>query len=192
MMETLTLLDKAVMFAAKKHEGVMRKGGIQPYIFHPLEVVSLASMITDDQEVLCACMLHDVLEDTPTVKYEIQDKFNERIMNLVVTESENKRSGESREASWKARKEEAIEQIKNSNDIGSKIVCLCDKVSNLRSFHLLQLQKGDDMWNIFHNNNPKDHYWYYTSLYEALSDLKDEALYKEMGFLIDTIFQKYI
>jgi len=191
-METISLLDKAVVFAAKKHEGAMRKGGIQPYIFHPLEVVSLASMITNDQEILCAAMLHDVLEDTETVKFEILDKFNKRIMDLVLTESENKRQGESREASWKQRKTEAIEQIRNSKDIGSKIICLCDKVSNLRSFHLLQLQKGDEMWKIFHNSDPKEHYWYYSSLYEALSDLKEEALYKEMNFLIQTIFEKYI
>ena len=40
--------------------------------------------------------------------------------------------------------------------------------------------------------DPKKHYWYYSQIAEALSELKDYAVYKEYLFLINTIFKKYL
>ena len=40
--------------------------------------------------------------------------------------------------------------------------------------------------------DPKKHYWYYSSILEALSELKDTPVYKEYDFLVHSIFDKYI
>ncbi len=72
------------------------------------------------------------------------------------------------------------------------MICLADKVSNLRSLHLGLLQDGDVFWNVFNQKDPLMHYWYYDGLRKALADLEDHAVYKEYCFLIDTIFSKYI
>lgn len=55
---------KAVDFAVKAHEGQMRKKTTIPYISHPLHLAchALALNIIDD-EIVAACMLHDVIED---------------------------------------------------------------------------------------------------------------------------------
>ena len=59
----MKLLTKAIAFASKKHECQKRKGTDIPYIVHPLEALSIASTITNDENVLAAAVLHDVVED---------------------------------------------------------------------------------------------------------------------------------
>ena len=58
------MIQKAAVFAAKAHEGMMRKGSKIPYIYHPMEVALIVAQMTDDPEVIAAAYLHDVLEDT--------------------------------------------------------------------------------------------------------------------------------
>lgn len=55
---------KAVDYAVEAHEGQKRKRSTIPYIYHPLNLAchSLSMGITED-EVIAACMLHDVVED---------------------------------------------------------------------------------------------------------------------------------
>jgi guanosine-3',5'-bis(diphosphate) 3'-pyrophosphohydrolase len=59
------LVDHAIVFATKMHEGQFRKGwaGI-PYITHPLDVMNrLKRHGVDDEVTLAAAVLHDVVED---------------------------------------------------------------------------------------------------------------------------------
>ena len=64
----MTLVTQAVIFAAQAHDGAARKGSEIPYIVHPMEVVAIASTMTDDPQVLAAAALHDVkTEDRKSV-----------------------------------------------------------------------------------------------------------------------------
>lgn len=186
------MIKRAIEFAASAHEGTYRKGTHQPYIFHPLEVLSLISMMTDDDEIMCAAVLHDTVEDTGASIDDIKKEFGEKVASLVSSETEDKRGQVNKEGTWIDRKKESIELLKNNSEVGSKMICLCDKVSNLRSFHLLQMQIGEEMWNNFNMKDPKKHYWYYSEIANALSEFSDYAVYKEYLFLIDAIFSKYL
>ena len=185
------MINQAIEFAALAHLGMVRKGNNQPYIFHPLEVLNLVSMMTLDDEILCAAVLHDTVEDTDARIEDIEEKFGKRVAELVSFESEDKRGNVNKSATWKKRKQETINRIRALDDEGARMVCLADKVSNLRSFHLGLLDKGDEFWNSFNQKDPKEHYWYYSELRDALVSLKNYAVYKEYCFLIDTIFEKY-
>ena len=57
------MINEAIEFAAKAHEGQLRKGTKKPYIVHPIEVSEIVSAMTDDEEVICAAVLHDTIED---------------------------------------------------------------------------------------------------------------------------------
>lgn len=186
------LTDKAILFAANAHRGAVRKGIKQPYIFHPLEVMSLASIMTLDEEILAGAVLHDTVEDTQVTIDDIRNEFGDRIANMVCNETEDKRGQVNKAGTWVDRKKEAIEQLKNTKDEGSKIIALCDKVSNLRSFHLMQMHLGEEMWSCFNMHDPLQHRWYYKEVAEVLSQFSDYAVYKEYLFLIDTIFDKYL
>ena len=187
------MIHEAVEFAANAHKGMVRKGvNNTPYIFHPLEVLYLVSLMTTDEDVLCAAVLHDVVEDTGVDISEIEDKFNSHVAKLVGYETEDKRGNVNKGETGVDRKQEALEVIRKIDDEGAKMLCLADKVSNLRSFHLGLLQYGEDFWDIFNQKDPKMHYWYYSEIRNALSELKDYAVYKEYCFLIDTVFNKYV
>jgi GTP pyrophosphokinase len=51
--------------AASWHQGQTRKSG-DPYITHPLAVTMILAETGADDEMLCAALLHDTMEDTPT------------------------------------------------------------------------------------------------------------------------------
>ena len=55
---------KAVDYSIEAHEGQTRKKSDIPYIYHPLNIACHAlSMGIKEDEVIAACLLHDVVED---------------------------------------------------------------------------------------------------------------------------------
>lgn len=66
------MIDRAVEFATKAHEGQFRKGTRRPYIVHPIEVKDIVSTMTRDEEVISAAVLHDTIEDCQGVTREVQ------------------------------------------------------------------------------------------------------------------------
>lgn len=74
----------AMEFCKAAHEGQKRKYSNKDYYTHPWAVAEILSKYTQDQDVLYAALLHDVLEDTDRTELEIEDKFGERVLNLVL------------------------------------------------------------------------------------------------------------
>jgi guanosine-3',5'-bis(diphosphate) 3'-pyrophosphohydrolase len=82
-------LKKALVFAAKAHEGQYRKnngGDIEPvpYILHPVAVAFAAAQHGLPIEVQQAALLHDVLKDTEATVEELQAEFGSYVAGLVV------------------------------------------------------------------------------------------------------------
>ena len=75
----MNIIEKAIQFATKAHEGAYRKGTSLPYIIHPLEAASIAAQITEDPEVIAAAVLHDVVEDTSFTEDNIRVLFGSRV-----------------------------------------------------------------------------------------------------------------
>ena len=74
----------AVVFATA-HHGDQRRPGGAPYIEHPLEAleVLVRGAGVTDPDVLCAAVLHDVVEDTSGTIEEISTVFGPRVAELV-------------------------------------------------------------------------------------------------------------
>lgn len=66
------LYERAVMFAAAAHSGMTRKGSRIPYLSHPVEAAAIVAEMTDDEELIAAAVLHDVVEDTPATSEEVE------------------------------------------------------------------------------------------------------------------------
>lgn len=47
----------------KAHDGMRRKKSEAPYILHPMEAAVIVGTMTDDQNLIAAAALHDVVED---------------------------------------------------------------------------------------------------------------------------------
>lgn len=186
----MNLFDKAIMFAIKAHEGQKRKnGGI--YIVHPLEVATIAATLTNDVEVLSAAVLHDTVEDTSVKMEDILNEFGPAVAKLVSSETENKRRDRPASETWRIRKEESIKILFETDDINIKIVWLSDKLANMRSIYREYLLKGDDLWQVFNQKDPNEHYWYYSSIYKGMVGLENTPAYNEYKLLLDKVFEKY-
>ena len=59
--ETISLMDRAIIFATRAHSGTYRKGTMIPYIVHPIEAAAIVSTITADPEMIAAAVWHDVM-----------------------------------------------------------------------------------------------------------------------------------
>ncbi len=57
------ITEKARKLAEKYHEGETRKDDKTPYIEHPRDVAKMVSEMTEDEELICAAYLHDVIEN---------------------------------------------------------------------------------------------------------------------------------
>ena len=69
------MIDRAIEFATKAHEGQFRKGTKRPYIVHPIEVGDIVSTMTKDEEVISAAILHDTIEDCEGVTKELLERL---------------------------------------------------------------------------------------------------------------------
>lgn len=164
------LLEDAVAFAAQKHAGKFRKGSKLPYIVHPMEAAAICASFTDDVEVLAAAVLHDVVEDAGVTVEELEEKFGSRVAAIVAGESEDKREDLPAAQTWKVRKLEGVEHVRNADDIGVKMVCLGDKLSNIRSIQRDFEELGDEVWQRFNQKDPAEHAWYYSTIADVLQE----------------------
>ena len=184
-----SILDKAIVFAVNAHSGAERKGKGFPYIVHPMEAVSIAATMTNDQELLAAAALHDTVEDTPVTLKDIESEFGPRVASLVDAESDIVFEGKSREESWRLRKEEAIERLSTAtNDV--KVVALSDKLSNIRAIYRDYQAIGDKVWDLFCVKDAAAHEWHFRGLAQALASLKGTFAYNEFEELISKLFDK--
>ncbi|MBR4268817.1 MAG: bifunctional (p)ppGpp synthetase/guanosine-3',5'-bis(diphosphate) 3'-pyrophosphohydrolase [Prevotella sp.] len=181
-----SLLDRAITFAVKAHQGMERKGKGFPYIVHPMEAVCIVATMTNDQELLAAAALHDVIEDTDTTADDLKKEFGERVAMLVEAESDDKTGG-SKAETWHQRKQDTLDRLRNAN-LDIKIVALGDKLSNMRAIAHDYAVLGDELWNRFTVKDPAEHAWRYHALAEALNDLSDTDAYKEFHTLVNKTF----
>lgn len=176
------MIHKAIVYAAIAHENQKRKGKAVPYIVHPFEVCQILTAANASQEVICAGLLHDTLEDTETTYENLVFEFGETIAKIVAESSEDK------SLPWEERKQNTLEHVKSTLSMEALLVCCADKLSNLRSLKFDYDEIGDTVWASFKRGRDQQK-WYYTALRDGLSMLSDYEMYEEMSLLTDELFK---
>ena len=182
-----SLLDKAIIFAVNAHANQERRAKQTPYVIPVLEAVAIAETLTKDQEILAAAALHDTVEDTDVTLKDIEREFGPRVRKYVDMETAFIPKGQTEEESWRARKQFAIDSIKNSDRDG-QIVAIGDKLSNMRAIYRDYMDIGDELWNRFHEKRRSEHEWHYRGLAASFDKLTDTHAYKEFSTLVDLVF----
>ena len=163
------MIDKAITFATKAHEGQFRKGTKLPYIVHPLEVGVIVSRMTQDKEVIAAAILHDTLEDCKEVTFStLCQEFGERVAE---------------------RKANTVKRLKEEKASDMKLVALGDKLSNARSLKRDYQMIGDKLWERFNMKDKRQQAWYYRGLCDSLKDMENFPEYWEFCELIAYVFR---
>jgi guanosine-3',5'-bis(diphosphate) 3'-pyrophosphohydrolase len=126
MLSPVRLVSDAADFAARRHNGMARKGrGQEPYINHLAEVASLLATATDgaDAELVAAGWLHDSIEDTDTTRAELVQSFSERVAALVAECTDDMSLPKA-----ERRRLQVLHAPKKS--AGAKLIKIADKISN--------------------------------------------------------------
>jgi GTP diphosphokinase / guanosine-3',5'-bis(diphosphate) 3'-diphosphatase len=129
--EQVELVQEAYETANAAHHGQRRLSG-EPYITHPVAVASILADLHLDAQTLCAALLHDVIEDTPTAKDEILGRFGREVANIVDGVSKLDK------VQFKSREEAQAESFRKMilamvRDIRVIIVKLADRTHNMRT-----------------------------------------------------------
>lgn len=132
---------EALDFAHELHQGQIRKSGA-PYISHPCSVVEILvrELGFRDPILLSAALLHDVVEDVPSIKlHDIAERFGPAVAELVDGCTKLARSHLDR-ASLKDLTHSKI-FLTASRRLGVLIIKLSDRLHNLRTLHFLPMSK---------------------------------------------------
>ena len=186
----MELVSEAIAFAVKAHDGMRRKKSDSPYILHPMEAAVIVGTMTDDQNLIAAAALHDVVEDAGITIEEIEERFGHRVRELVEAETEDKREDLPAEATWHIRKAESLEVLKNTDDIAVLMVWLGDKLANMRSIYRDFKTEGDALWQRFNQKDARAQAWYYRSILHLTERLSDTSAWLEYKALTELVFGK--
>ena len=127
MLPAVRLISEAAELAARRHNGMARKGrGNEPYINHLAEVANLLAAATDgaDAELVAAGWLHDVIEDTDTTREELARKFSDRVASLVVECTDDMTLPKA-----ERRRRQVVDAPEKS--AGARLIKIADKISNV-------------------------------------------------------------
>ena len=181
-------LDIAMREAASAHEkqNHHRKGSDVPYIIHPFGVMVIASNVTKDEDVLIACLMHDVLEDVNASIYSESDMrkdFGDRVVAIVkdVTKDETK-------PDWRKRSEAYLYHLEHKASNEAVIVSAADKIHNLISILIDHSTHGDALWERFSTKSSADQLWWYESILEVIKKRKaTKLLIDQLSSQVDTL-----
>ena len=134
------LIERAYRFSEAQHRGQQRASG-EPYLSHPLEVARLLAGFKMDAVTVTAGLLHDVLEDTPTRKEDLEREFGREIAELVdgVTKLGK--------LAFSSREERQAENFRKmlvamARDLRVLLIKLADRLHNMRTLDYLGVDKA--------------------------------------------------
>jgi GTP pyrophosphokinase len=142
--DKVALVKAAYEFAARAHQGQVRKNG-EPYLEHPVNTAILLAEVHLDAETLAAALLHDVPEDCGVSLGEIESKFGSQVVKLVdgVTKL-NKLASRARtgETKSKAQAENLRKMLlAAAEDLQVVLIKLADRLHNMRTLGALPAEK---------------------------------------------------
>jgi (p)ppGpp synthase/HD superfamily hydrolase len=119
------LLDVAVLKAFKYHHNQQRKFCDEPYVYHCLRVGSLVGDYTNDEDLVIAGVLHDIVEDTEATLDDVRRWFGNDVANLV-----DELTNDLKQLRLMGKRNYMFEKFSNLSD-GALIVKSLDRLDNL-------------------------------------------------------------
>jgi GTP pyrophosphokinase len=139
----LDLIKKAYVYAAKVHQGQVRKSG-EPYLVHPLEVCGLLADLRLDEYALAAGILHDTVEDTVATVEELRELFGPEVAAIVegVTKLSTMPYATSHERAAENFRRMVVAMAK---DLRVILVKLADRLHNMRTLEHMRQEKQEQI-----------------------------------------------
>jgi predicted HD phosphohydrolase len=177
---TLPKLQDAVAYAFRAHAGQVRKGTAIPYISHLLAVGSIVMEYGGDEDLACAALLHDTIEDCG-VEHEalIRQRFGDRVARIVRACSDTDIQPK---PPWLARKRAYLEHLGHA-DADTLLVSCADKLHNARAIVSDLRTHGIGMLTRF-NAPAGGTQWYYRALADVFLQRSPGSLSRELDITV--------
>jgi GTP pyrophosphokinase len=123
---------KAFRVAADAHKDMRRKSG-EPFIFHPLEVATIAAgNLGLGRTSIIAALLHDTVEDTDLTLEDVEGMFGDKVARII--DGLTKIEGIS-ETAYSTNQSETLKKVlfTMSDDVRVILVKLADRLHNMRT-----------------------------------------------------------
>ncbi len=142
-------VNDALAFATDAHKEQLRKSGVA-YIIHPILVASIVAKITEDESMVIAALLHDVVEDTLVTIEEVKARYGDDVAHLVggLTKIDSIRDAN---LASSASDEKLIVSalsfrkmlLASIEDVRVLVVKLCDRLHNMLTLEALSPHKQE-------------------------------------------------
>ncbi|MFO7278711.1 MAG: bifunctional (p)ppGpp synthetase/guanosine-3',5'-bis(diphosphate) 3'-pyrophosphohydrolase [Pseudomonadota bacterium] len=129
--EQVERIREAAEFGATAHKGQKRLSG-EPFIAHPVAAAAILADLHLDADTIIAAILHDVIEDTPTPKDQIAERFGPVVAELVdgVTKLDQIKFKSREEAQAESFRKMVLAMVR---DLRVILVKLADRIHNMRT-----------------------------------------------------------
>jgi len=131
-------IKKAFWYGEKMHKKQTRFSG-EPYYIHPIAATKILLTIKPDTETIAACLLHDVIEDTPITGNDIEMEFGKDIRFLC----EGVEKVAKIRLQGKEREHESLRKlfIAMAKDVRVIFIKLADRIHNLSTLEFVRKEK---------------------------------------------------
>ena len=153
-----------------------------------METAEIVGTMTEDEDVLAAAVLHDVLEDTSVTEEELRETVGGHVTELVLAVSENKRREQPAGDDSVCANRKSVERLLKEPRLEVKMIALGDKLSNIRALQRDYGILGEQVWERFNNKSKAEQGWYYQAVTDALQDLNIYPVWHELANLVWEVF----
>ncbi|MEA2050890.1 MAG: RelA/SpoT family protein [Campylobacterota bacterium] len=191
-------VQNALDFSIKSHHKQFRKSG-EPYVVHPILVASITAHYSNDESMVIASLLHDVVEDTETTIEQIEQYYGKDIAHIVdgltkiveIREHELAPSGDNKKLLTSALTFRKM-LIASIDDVRVMVVKLCDRLHNMMTLDALSASKqkriSEETLVVY---APIAHRLGISAVKNVLEDLAFYYLYPQEYKKIDKYLQEY-
>ena len=174
---SLPRLRDAIAYAMHAHAGQVRKGTAVPYASHLLAVCAIVQEHGGDEDLACAAMLHDTIEDCGAEHGPaIEARFGPRVAAVVRACSDTDILPK---PPWRDRKEAYLAHLEHA-DRDTLLVSCADKLHNARAVAADLRTHGPAMLTRF-NAPAGGTAWYYRALAEVFARRLPGPLSRELS-----------
>jgi (p)ppGpp synthase/HD superfamily hydrolase len=181
-MQLTPRLQKAINLATTAHRHQLRKDKQTPYIAHPFSVSVLLSEYTDDEDIIIAALLHDIIEDVPEMYSEQQMRvdFGDRVVGIVLEVTEDKSVTD-----WQERKRQYCKGLESDSQ-EALLLSTADMLQNLTSM----LETYDEVGSKFFENFTTDQATRVKAYAKRIAILK-RRLHSPLVARLEEVFEKF-
>ncbi len=173
---------EAIDLAARVHADQFRKEPDRrtPYVAHVFGVALILARHGFSEDVIIAGLLHDVLEDQPQCRADVE-RFGPEVLGWIEWVSERKFDDHGEKLPWVERKHTYNERMRRA-PLEARAISAADKIHNIQST-IMALERGQDAWAVL-TGIREQHLERYHHLLEILVAAGDHPILRHYAIVL--------